>query len=238
MTIKEVLKQYTPSGTTVGPLLAGSVPPPVRYVEGMRVRILQGESYHGMYVDRLGVIIREPTYSNGCLGEVTEGSVGVLLDDKWNENSKYGCYWFKLHEVQIITTNQEDNNNMLLLKGYNTIKVDIVGYGEQYVAFYGNVTDAYGHVVVTNGDKYMCGIVVDSRAHLPPNVTPKFQAVCPINDSEYLDRCEKARRAKEIEAKLKAAVKDYQQLALYEMLAEKSPEIAEMLKELKEISNV
>lgn len=222
----------------VGNLLAGSVPPPVRYLEGMHVRILQGESYRGAYADRTGVIVREPTYSSACAcaNENKESSVGVLLDDKWNESSKYGCYWFKLHEVQIITINQEDNN-MLLLKGYRVARVDIHGLGMLNVAFYGDLQIG-DYVVVAAYECYYCGRVDDVYMDCEiPQQVPKYQAVCTFDPSAHLDRVARAQRAKDIESKLKSAAKDFQQMAFYEVMAEKCPEIKALLDELKELTS-
>lgn len=206
---------------------------------GMCVRIIEGpcnldgnHSYHGKYIGCTGKIVRIPDIPLTDEPELPLITVGVLIDGIYNERSQYGCFWFKPEELTVITEMEEAN--MLLLKGYKTVCVDVEGFGDQYVASYETELTVNDHVVVTNGDKFICGKVISTEALT--SVRPKFQIVSTFPLSGYFDRCDKAVRAKELEEKLNAAVADYQKIALFEMMAEKSPVIAVLLKELKEIT--
>ena len=210
---------------------------------GMRVKVMCGpctldgdHSYHGKYIGCRGQVVRIPEIPLTDDFELPCVTIGVLLDDKYNERSQYGCYWFKPEELTIITENEKENTKMLLLKGYKIAQVNVEGYGEQYVAHYEDTLEEGDKVVVANDD-YHCGVVsnVFTDAHM--NRAPKFQIVCKIDDAAYCGRIDRAKKAVELERKLKTAVADYQQIALYEMLAEKSPEIAKLLTELKEVTD-
>lgn len=209
---------------------------------GMRVRIIEGpcdldgnHSYHGKYIGRTGEIVRIPDIPLTDEPELPVITVGVLIDGSYNVRSQYGCFWFKPEEL--IEINEKENSEMLLLKNYKVAEIEVNGYGTQYVAHYEEDLGDGDHVVVSNGTTYICGEVVNAFAD-NSHIRPKMQLVTRIDDHAYLDRCERAQKAKELENKLNTAVADYQKIALYEMLAEKSPAIAELLKELKEVTDV
>lgn len=219
----------------------GIIPRPITFKIGSKVKVIEGpcsmdgmHSYYGQYIGCTGEIVRIPEISLSIDEKPHAVLIGVLLDDKYNVRSQYGCYWFRPDELKII---EMENNKMFLLKGYKIAQVTVDGHGEQYVAHYESVLEEGEKVVVANDDGYHTGIVTHVFTEACMNRTPKFQIVCKIDDGAYLARIERAKKARELESKLKTAVADYQQIALYEMLAEKSPEIAELLKELKEVTN-
>lgn len=217
-----------------------AIPAPVEYKIGARVKIINGpcsldgaQSYHGRYVGYYGEIIRLPELSCSCSDEEPIITIGVLLDNKRNERSQYGCFWFKPAELIVI---EKENTNMLLLKPYKMAKVDIEGFGDQYVAHYEeNLEEGNGVVIVSDG-RYRCGVVVSADI-TNKSFDPTWQVVCKIDDDAYLDRCNRAERADQIKKELSRAAKEYHEIALFEMMAEKSPAIAELLKEYKEITN-
>lgn len=229
-----------------GTYVAGSsIPKPVSYKIGSRVQIVSGpcalegrHSYHGKYIGYFGEIVRlSEITACSCDDEGFTPTIGVLIDGRFNDRSQYGCYWFRPEELHVITKEEEEkeNNKMLLLKGYKIAQVATEGYGDQYVAHYEETLEEGDRVVVANAEGYHCGIV--SNVAFVTDRIPKFQIVCKIDDSAFCGRIDRAKKAKELEGKLKTAVADYQQIALYEMLAEKSPEIAKLLAELKEVTN-
>lgn len=221
------------------------VPKPIPFRIGSRVKVTSGpcsldgdHSYHGRYIGCYGEIVRLPEIPKcSCSDEEFAITIGVLLDDKYNERSQYGCYWFKSAELTVITEEKE-NNEMLLLKGYRIAHVAVEGYGDQYVAHYEETLVEGDKVVVAkNNNEYCCGVVTTVFVEAHMNYTPKFVIVSKIDDTAHCVRLDRARKAVELDKKLKAAVADYQQVALYEMLAKESPEIAALLNAYKEVTN-
>lgn len=223
-------------------------PRPIPFKIGARVRIdtrsvcscNEAGSYYGRYDGCAGEIARMPDIAASLANEIDldKITIGVRLDNHSNERSQYGCFWFKIKELTVITEEEKENTNMLVLKGYKVAKVIVDGYGDQWTAFYESELVEGMKVVVTNGDtRYYIGEV--SIPEVPQDVTrqvsPKFQVVCLVDETNYKQRTEKAQRARQLEKELKAAIQDYQQIALFEMMAEKSPAIAELLKEYKEL---
>lgn len=221
-------------------------PRPIPFKIGARVRIntpdvryREPAPYHGRYDGCVGEIVRMPDIAASLSDEIDldKITIGVRIDNQLNERSQYGCFWFKIKELTVITEEKE-NTNMLLLKGYKVTKVYVDGHGPQYTASYESELAVGEKVVVTNGENYCVGEV--SCVEYPPEVshaiTPKFQIVCKIDEAPYQERTERAKRARQLEKELKEAIQDYQQIALFEMMAEKSPAIAELLKEYKEVA--
>lgn len=223
-------------------------PRPIPFRIGARVlintpddRYREPASYYGRYNGHVGEIVRMPDVAASLSDEIDldKITIGVRLDNLYNERSQYGCFWFKIKELTVITEEEEkENTNMLVLKGYKVAKVIVDGYGDQWTAFYESELVEGMKVVVTNGDtRYYIGEV--SIPEVPQDVTrqvsPKFQVVCLVDETDYQKRTERAQRARQLEKELKAAIQDYQQIALFEMMAEKSPAIAELLKEYKEL---
>lgn len=220
-------------------------PRPIPFKIGARVLIntpddRYGEpaSYYGRYNGYVGEIVRMPDIAASLSDEVDldKITIGVRLDNLYNERSQYGCYWFKIKELTVITEEKE-NTNMLLLKGYNLIRVEVDGYGAQFAAVYEPVEEGM-KVVVSNGDAhYAVAEVKYVVTTIEPSCqTPKFQVVSVIDEGPFKVRMDRAQRARQLEKELKAAIQDYQQIALFEMMAEKSPAVAELLKEYKEVA--
>lgn len=202
---------------------------------GDRVHITPGardgdHSYHGKYVGCNGEVVR---MSDVFMSADADQSVtiGVFIDGQPNPRSQYGCYWFRPDEL----INMEESK-MLLLKPYKMAKVDIEGFGDQYVAHYEESLEEGNGVVIVSDGRYRCGVVVSADI-TNKSFDPTWQVVCKIDDDAYLDRCNRAERADQIKKELSRAAKEYHEIALFEMMAEKSPTIAELLKEYKEISN-
>lgn len=61
------------------------------------------------------------------------------------------------------------------------------------------------------------------------------EVVCKVDFSRFNERRAKAKRLEEIKAKMDQKVKQLQDLAIYEMLSEKDPELKSMLSELKDL---
>lgn len=61
------------------------------------------------------------------------------------------------------------------------------------------------------------------------------EIICKIDMTVYNDRKARAKRKAELKGKMEAKVKKLQETAIFEMLAKKDEELAEMLKEFKEL---
>lgn len=62
------------------------------------------------------------------------------------------------------------------------------------------------------------------------------EVVCKVDTTDFYNRKERQKRLKHLKQKMDDKVKNLQNIAIYEMLAEKDPELKSMLSEFKELS--
>lgn len=105
---------------------------------------------------------------------------------------------------------------------------------EYCFACYDEVT--VGDFVVVD-TRYGCKVVevtsVPYKGHFDDKKYELKEVICKVDFSNFNERRAKAERFKEIKAEMDRKVKDIQELAIYEMLSEKDPELKSMLAELK-----
>ena len=124
-----------------------------------------------------------------------------------------------------------------LIKGYKTIIVDSNDTSAKAFACYDDSIKEGDAVLCMDGQNEVKGIVrtIFADDAEKPEVKYLREVICKIDYSAYHDRVE--RRAKI--AKLKAAMakkkEELNELAVYQALAATSPEMADMLKELKDL---
>ena len=87
-------------------------------------------------------------------------------------------------------------------------------------------------VVVETVNGLMIATVVNLDATLPGKKTLK-QVVDKVDMAAFEERKQKAEKVKKLKTKIEKKVKELQDIALYEMLAEKDPELKNMVSELK-----
>lgn len=69
-------------------------------------------------------------------------------------------------------------------------------------------------------------------------VTVTKEVVCKVDFADFEKRKENRKKKNALKKRMDAMIKDNQEIVLYEMLAKANPDMAEMLKEYKELSNV
>lgn len=188
---------------------------------------------------RRNVIVHLPSWLEG-LFKVTErraeNRVGVKLDGTNNPRSKYNAFWFALDEIAIIES--EDN---FMLNDYITANVqflDGTNHNMQYsYALYDPTICVSDIVVVKTGHHgFALAKVIEIAPESATAVQFGREIVSKVDFSAYTARQEKAKQLKELKQKMDAKVKVLQSTALYELLAEKDPELASMLTAYKELT--
>lgn len=195
---------------------------------GDRVRVLPRASYNARFTGCVGVVV----YSTGLCAD----RVGVKLDGTNNPRSKYNAFWFALDEIAIIES--EDN---FMLNDYITANVqflDGTNYNMQYsYALYDPTICVSDIVVVKTGHHgFALAKVIEIAPESATAVQFGREIVSKVDFSAYTARQEKAKQLKELKQKMDAKVKVLQSTALYELLAEKDPELASMLTAYKELT--
>lgn len=127
-----------------------------------------------------------------------------------------------------------------LLKGYEIATVRF----RDFKGDYKDVQYALYDVDIVSGDSVLCatghhgeavGTVIKIEAYKDDVVEFGRQVICKIDYSNYKERLNKVERIKELKLKIAKKKEELNELAVYQALAATSPEMADMLKELKDL---
>ena len=126
---------------------------------------------------------------------------------------------------------------MELIKGYTTVIVTS-GTNSYAVASYEESISVGDTVLFTDDrNQELKGEVVkvfDTNDDIP-NITHAREIICKLNYSAYFDRVERKKKIAKLKDAMAKKKEELNELAVYQALAATSPEMADMLKELKEL---
>ena len=131
--------------------------------------------------------------------------------------------------------------NKQLLKGYKKAAVRFrndTGYKDVWYAMYDDVANLDDSVLCMTGHH---GEVIGTVVAIEPfendavNVEYGREIICKIDYSAYHDRQKKLERIAKLKTTMAKKKAELDELAVYELLAKQSPEMADMLKELTEL---
>jgi hypothetical protein len=194
---------------------------------GDKVQILPYAGYSNKYTGCIGLVERNPQKS----------SIGIKLDDYFNKASQYGVFWFQKESLKLI--NERNSNEML--SGYKVATINFVDGNNSnqnyYYAVYGDSIKPNDYVVVQTGHHGMtvAKIIAIEDTGLD-RVACNREVIDRIELKYYNNRKEKAAKIKELKNKMDTKVKELQANAIYEMLAEKDPDLKNMLDEMKQLT--
>lgn len=143
-------------------------------------------------------------------------------------------------------TKSNKGDDSMLMGNYRVCKIKFVegtnSSREYYYALYNYCVCVDDYVVVKSANHGM-GIARVTDIILEEHVTQEMRDYCNegrevinmFDMSAYEERVENRKKAKQLKADMEKKVKAMQELALYEMMAEKNPELKEMLETYKEL---
>lgn len=193
---------------------------------------------------------RKSRYENiiGVAGTIERGrghrQIGVLLDNRWNDASQYGNYWFISSELTLLE-DEEENKNMANLTGFKKVAVVDFGTGNYYFALYDNDVEVGDLVYLTNCGRDKLATVkeiisADESKLIRNNISQ--EVVCKIDTSAYKARVEKREADKKLleekrklQREMDKLIEKVDKTALYEGYAKTNPEIHELLEQYKAI---
>ena len=200
-----------------------------KYQIGERVIILNNlNDYNGKYTNEQGVVKKTFVRKNECF-------YGVLLDNHKNIQSEFGLYWFSVKSIKL----ENEREEIPMFKNYTTVEVaflDNPNTTYPYACFDSEVKEN-DIVVVSTGHH---GFALAKVMHIPDEeqkreVQFNREVVCRVDFSQFSARKMAVTRACELKREMEKRMREAQELALYEMLAEKDPTLKGMLDEYKAI---
>ena len=210
-------------------------------IENVTVQIAPFAGYRNRYFGEEGVVEKE-----FCTKHGKDKKVGVRLNNHYNSLSKNGLFWFDADKVNIVVKGiepnenceSEDTNNML--KGFRTAYISFLeGTNTERAyayALYGNEIEIDDIVVVQSGHH---GLGIARVVDIAPEGTGLDSVQCgreiiaKVDFTAFKERKEKAAKLERLKKDMDRKVKELQSFAIYEMLAEKDPELKAMLDEFK-----
>lgn len=215
----------------------------MKFKKGMRVTVHNSLTYNGRCDGCSGIVPTEVSYQD---------SIPVLLDDKRNNGSKYGYFYFKPYELiskpNEPTVEQKEDKKMSAFKFDGDYRVANIVFMDAYTKAlqepdYNPVTYKYAcfddsiepgdHVVVMSAYHGPgVGVVKDFTSEEldgPREIIDKFSV--DAYEKRISDRARKAA----LKAKMLERSKKLQDILLFEQLAKGDSEMAQLLAEYKSL---
>jgi hypothetical protein len=195
----------------------------------VRIRVLPSDKYDNRYEGMYGVI--ENTSCGGT-------SVGVRIDRHENPRSSAGLFWFSEDEIELIEKRESvmlnQNENFLVagvkfLDGSNKDKVYDYALFDEYTV--GDLV-----VVQTGHHGLALAEIADIRCEGKDKVKCSREIVTRVDMDAFYDRQEKRKALAQLKKDMDKKVKELQETAIYEILAEKDSELADMLAMYKQLN--
>lgn len=194
----------------------------------VKVVVLQSDKYNNRYEGKHGVV-----ENTSCGGIV----VGVKLEEHYNPRSAAGLYWFAEDEIELIESEENvmlnPNENFMVagvrfLDGSNNAKVYDYALFDEY---------RIGDIVVVQTGHHGLALaeIVDIGDRGKERVKCSREIVTRVDMDAFYSRQERRKALAELKKTMDKKVKELQETALYEMLAEKDPALASMLAEYKQL---
>ena len=191
-------------------------------------------------------VTKQGLYSTDRVGTVIDVSRYAVRDDV----TSCGTFSFNPKSLRKIpdennTTNNKGEDNMLM-GNYMVCKIKFVEgtntNREYYYALYDSNIGTGDYVVVKSANHgFGLAIVTDVIADecvaqsMRDYCNGGREVVAKFDMLSYEERVEKRKKAKQLKADMDKKMKELQELAVFEMMAEKNPELKDMLDEYKEL---
>lgn len=197
-----------------------------------KVKIIGTSKYDDKYIGKIGVI-ENTSCGNTCLG--------VRIAGCENPKSRVGLFWFEMDEIEFIESEENvmlNQNENFMVAGVKFLEGTNKDKEYYYALFADEATAEVGDlVVVQTGHHGLALATISSLDDTDKNKVQCSREIVSVVDTTAFDRRKAQRTAR---AKLKKGmdkkVKELQETALYELLAEKDPALAAMLAEYKQLN--
>ena len=192
--------------------------------------------------------------AKGIIRSIYESNIAVEIYNVENKASTFGYFYLKFEELDIQTDDNEKKNNM----NTNMNTYDSNAYKGKFrivlIQFLDGAKYEVHYRVYDDGFEYKEGdFVVVKPAHHDMTIArikkiydrdsclsadANREVVCPIDISKYQERNNKAEEIVKLKREMDKKVEELQGIALYEVMAQHSPELRDMLTQLKELTGV
>ena len=195
----------------------------------MKVKVIDGSKYGSKYTGKTGVV------ENTSCGNT---AFGIRLNGLENPRSSKGLFWFSLDEIEFI----ESEENVMLSQNENFFVAGVKfldGTNRDKEYFYALFDEYYvGDLVVVQTGHHGLALAEISSIGWTDKERVKCsrEIITRVDMSAFEDRQEKRNALAKLKNDMDKKVKELQETAIYELLAEKDPTLAAMLAEYKSLT--
>lgn len=199
------------------------------FAVGDRVVVLQHSEYCSKFVNEQGEVIKTFKLHSHIM-------YGVKLDNHSNSASAKGLYWFEARSIKSENNEREDLN---MFNNFIVAEVEFLDNPKTgryaYALYDTNVKEGNTVVVSTGHHGFALAKVVAiyTEEGKKEEVKGNREVVCRVDFTAFNDRKEVMKKVTELKRKMEQHIREAQELALYEALAEKNPTLKDMFDEYK-----
>ena len=190
----------------------------------IKVKILSSDKYDNRFEGKKATI--ENTSCGGT-------SVGVRIDGFTNSKSSTGLFWFDHNDVEKI----EKGDKFMMFEDFVVAGVkflDGTNTDKEYFYALFECVDV-GDLVVVNTGHHGIALARISSIGVGDKTMVKYgrEVIARVDENAHKMRVERRNEIARLKAEMDKKVKELQEVAIYEMLAEKDPSLASMLNDFK-----
>ena len=201
-----------------------------KYSVGERVVIVYNpKDYNGAYAEEHGEVLKTYLHDSG------KYLYGIKLDNYTNLRSSTGVYWFALKSIKL----ENEREETIMFNNYTVAEVEFIDNPNTckyaYALFDPEIVEGDTVVVSTGHHGFALAkiIAIHTDEEKKKEVQCNREVVCLVDFSQFYARKEAVKRAVELKRKMDKCIREAQELALYEALAEKNPALKGMFDEYK-----
>lgn len=200
---------------------------------GSRVRVAKQNKYKAL--DLVGEC--------GTVRAVNGGNISVNIDNARNPNSSYGVFYFAPGDLVVIDKQMEVTTMQTNITNYlNIAKIKFIDglYETKRLYEYANFDPELkvGDICVVKSANHGFGLAKVEEIVEQNDIATQREIVAKVNVDAYNERVANRAKSAELKAKMKERVRQLQDIALYQMMAENDPTMSELLKEYKAVTEL
>lgn len=202
---------------------------------GARVKVIRQPNKY--YKDKLIGLI-------GTVRSESGKSISVIFDTVQNERSSYGCFYFKVTELELMDAPNneimEEKNMSKITNYFNAVTVQFVGDANPCPCVYANFDPdiKVGDLCVVKPAHHEIALARVAKVIDKNDLELQREIVAKVYTDDYDNRVNMRNKAAELKAKMEARAKQLQDVALYKMLAETDPDMAALLNEYQSLPKI
>lgn len=195
---------------------------------GARVKVIRQPNKY--WKDKLVGLI-------GTVRSESGKSISVIFDTVQNERSSYGCFYFKVTELELMDESNneimEEKNMPKITNYFNAVTVQFIGDANPCPCVYANFDPDInvGDLCVVKPAHHEIALARVAKIIDKNDIELQREIVTKVYTDDYDNRVKMRNKAAELKAKMEARAKQLQDIALYQMLAKDDPDMADLLNE-------